>query len=60
MLSALGGLKMKTVLLATLLTLTPALAFAAGCNGSHDTAASCPSGLTWDAKTGSCVDQASS
>ncbi|WP_188670205.1 hypothetical protein [Neptunicoccus cionae] len=51
---------MKTILLSTLLTLAPALSFAAGCNSSHDTAASCPTGQSWDAKTSQCVDQASS
>lgn len=47
---------MKTILIAATLTLAPAVAYAMGCSGSHDTtAASCPEGQTWDADKGACI-----
>lgn len=51
---------MKTLAIATLLALSPALAFAMGCNKSHDTVASCPAGQTWDSEAGACTDSATS
>lgn len=51
---------MKTLAIATMLTLAPALAFAMGCNKNHDTVASCPAGQTWDSDKGACTDAATS
>ena len=49
---------MKTIVLASAIVLAPALAFAMGCkNGSHETAASCPTGQVWDSEASQCVDQ---
>lgn len=52
---------MRTIVIATVLTFAPAFAFAMGCHGTgHETVASCPTGQSWDADSGSCVDTASS
>lgn len=47
----------KTLAVATVLTLVPALSFAMGCNyGSHDKQAqSCIAGTSWDDATQTCV-----
>ncbi|RED14052.1 adenylosuccinate lyase [Pontivivens insulae] len=45
---------MKTAIVAALLILSPAAAFAAGCSGSHQ-AMSCADGTTYDAQSGTCV-----
>ncbi|NSX55460.1 carbohydrate-binding module family 14 protein [Parasulfitobacter algicola] len=53
-------MKMKTLLAAVALTLTPAFAFAAGCNyGKDEVAMSCASGTVWDAASKSCVSTTS-
>lgn len=50
-------MKIKTLLAALALTLTPALASAECVYGQHKQAASCQTGATWDAETGTCVVQ---
>ncbi|MEM6618366.1 MAG: hypothetical protein AAF631_03600 [Pseudomonadota bacterium] len=47
---------MKTIVLGAALMLTPLTAYAMGCGyGSHQTAASCPVGQTWDSESSSCI-----
>ena len=52
----------KTLTVAAVISLAPAISFAAGCNyGSHDKQAqSCISGSTWDEATQSCQPVTSS
>ncbi len=52
-------MKIRTALVAAILAAAPTLALAGGgCNwGSHsEQAMSCADGLTWDEKTGTCVE----
>jgi len=50
----------KTTLVAVVLALSPAMAFA-GCFSAHQTTASaCGEGLVWDAASESCIAPASS
>ena len=56
-------MRIKTVLAAAILTMTPALAMAQGCSfGSHgqEASMSCAEGTTWDATSGTCVPTATS
>jgi hypothetical protein len=53
-------MKLKTLLAALALTITPALAFAQ-CMGKHEQVTmSCAEGTQWDATTQTCVPTASS
>ncbi|MEX0349916.1 MAG: hypothetical protein AB3N15_10880 [Paracoccaceae bacterium] len=49
-------MRFKIVLTATILSLTPGLAFAIGCNFGHDQQTqSCSPGTVWDADSQSCA-----
>jgi hypothetical protein len=54
-------MKIKTIVAAALLALSPGLAFAS-CFGEHTNqqAMSCGEGMVWDAATQSCTEQVSS
>ncbi|WP_208348307.1 carbohydrate-binding module family 14 protein [Pseudaestuariivita rosea] len=53
-------MQVKTLLTAAVLVITPAVAFAGGCNYGKDTVAmSCSAGTVWDDTTKSCVSTTS-
>ncbi|MEM9757385.1 MAG: hypothetical protein AAF914_15390, partial [Pseudomonadota bacterium] len=54
-------MRLKTLITAFFLALTPAAAFAEGCSWGHiETTSSCAEGATWDAEAGACVPIVSS
>jgi len=56
-------MRIKTVLAAAILTMTPAFAMAEGCSfGFHgqEASMSCAEGTSWDATSGTCVPTVSS
>ncbi|MEO0989681.1 MAG: hypothetical protein AAFX00_01890 [Pseudomonadota bacterium] len=55
-------MKLKTLMVATVLAAAPTFVLAEGCfyGTKEQSVASCPAGQTWDAGTEACVDQATS
>jgi hypothetical protein len=52
-------MKLKTLLAALALTVTPVFAFAQ-CGGHSEASMSCMDGKTWDAASSTCVDKSTS